>query len=66
MSRILPVGYYTLTEVPNIIASPPDLLNEGSQWWPLHEIPPLLFGNDKMVEKALSTLLLHLISKQKD
>ncbi len=53
-ARVVSVVYYALIRIQQ---SGSGLLQEhGAQWWPLPEIPPLIFDHDSMVKKAIVRL----------
>jgi len=55
LDRFISVGYYCLIDHQKVSLTP-DYLSDSIDWYPLDELPPLLFDHDEMVEKALDTL----------
>lgn len=55
LERFVSVGYYSLIDY-HKVAPTPDALADSLQWYPVEELPPLLFDHEEMVQKALETL----------
>lgn len=53
-SRVISIGYYALIPTDRHHA---DLVrNSGAHWWPLNQLPPLIFDHNHIVDKALERL----------
>ncbi len=57
--RTLSVGYFALVDYSEVNIRT-DFFTNDYQWWDVGTIPPLLFDQDEVVEKALTTLRLQL------
>ncbi len=57
--RTLSVGYFALVDYSKVSVRL-DFFTDAYQWWDVHDIPPLLFDQHEVVEKALATLRLQL------
>jgi 8-oxo-dGTP diphosphatase len=53
------VGFYTLTEFSNVIIRR-GAFDAECQWWPVKELPPLMFDHKSIVSEALYALRLHI------
>src|ERR1700761_2590383 len=53
------IGFYTLTEFSKVKPQKGPFDAECS-WWPVNELPPLLFDHRQIIEAALGALRLHL------
>ena len=52
--RTVSAAYYALVKIQDI--DPLHVENNGANWCPLEELPPLIFDHDSMVDKALRRL----------
>jgi len=53
------IGFYTLTEFSKVKL--PEVLHEADcQWWPVSDLPPLMFDHQQIVAEALVALRLHI------
>ncbi|MDB5241528.1 MAG: hydrolase [Spirosoma sp.] len=57
--RTLSVGYFALVDYFRVSVRT-DIFTYDYQWWDVGEIPPLLFDQNEVVEKALATLRLQI------
>ena len=57
--RTLSIGYFALVDYSKVTVTT-DFFTEDYQWWDVSKIPLLLFDQNEVVEKALSTLRLQL------
>ncbi len=57
--RTLSIGYFALVDYTKVTVQT-DFFTEDYQWWDVEEIPPLLFDQNEVVEKALLTLRLQI------
>lgn len=55
LDRFISVGYYCLIDYQKVTPMP-DHLSDGIDWYPVDELPPLLFDHREMVDKALEVL----------
>jgi ADP-ribose pyrophosphatase YjhB (NUDIX family) len=53
------VAFYTLTEFSKVELMKGELEAE-SQWWPVHDLPPMMFDHKHIVTEALAALRLHI------
>lgn len=53
------VGFYTLTEFSKV-APTKGPYDEDCRWWPINELPPMLFDHEIMIQEALKALRLHI------
>jgi 8-oxo-dGTP diphosphatase len=53
--RTISLGYYALVEYANATPTP-DLLTDECRWWPLDNVPALLFDHNHIIGVALGTL----------
>lgn len=53
--RFISVGYYALIDYTKV-SPKPDELSDSIEWYPIDELPPLLFEHDLIIEKAIETL----------
>lgn len=49
------VGFYTLTEFSNV-APTKGPFDEDCKWFPINELPPMMFDHETMIHEALKTL----------
>ncbi len=49
------VGFYTLTEFSKV-APTKGAYDDDCQWWPINELPPMLFNHENMIQEALKAL----------
>jgi len=53
------VGFYTLTEFSKVdVKKGP--YEAGCQWWPVHDLPPMMFDHKLIIAEALKALRLHI------
>ncbi|MVM28830.1 NUDIX domain-containing protein [Spirosoma sp. HMF4905] len=57
--RTLSVGYFALVDYSKVSVRT-DFFTEDYQWWDVKQVPPLLFDQSEVVEKALATLRLQI------
>lgn len=57
--RTLSIGYFALVDYSKVTVQN-DFFTEDYQWWDVNAIPPLLFDQNEVVEKALLTLRLQI------
>ncbi|GAB3908804.1 NUDIX domain-containing protein [Larkinella knui] len=57
--RTLSIGYFALVDYSKVSVRT-DFFTVDYQWWDVSEIPPLLFDQNEVVEKALATLRLQI------
>ncbi|PSR57039.1 NUDIX hydrolase [Adhaeribacter arboris] len=55
LQRTLSIGYFALVDYSKVTVQT-DFFTEDYQWWDVKEVPPLLFDQNEVVEKALLTL----------
>lgn len=55
LDRFISVAYYALINYENVNPTP-DELSDSINWYPIDELPPLIFGHDDIVKKAIQTL----------
>lgn len=53
--RTISLGYYALVEHSKVVPSP-DFLTDECRWWPLNEIPSLLFDHNHIIDVAIQSL----------
>ena len=53
------VGFYTLTEFEKV-ESQMGPFDKNCQWWPVNELPPMMFDHKLVVTEALKSLRLHI------
>jgi 8-oxo-dGTP diphosphatase len=53
--RTISLGYYALVEY-SAVTPTPDLLTDECRWWPIDNVPALLFDHNHIIDVALSTL----------
>jgi ADP-ribose pyrophosphatase YjhB (NUDIX family) len=49
------VGFYTLTEFSKV-APTKGPFDEDCQWWPIYELPPMMFDHELMIHEALKAM----------
>jgi 8-oxo-dGTP diphosphatase len=49
------VGFYTLTEFSQV-APTKGTYDDDCKWWPINELPPMLFDHEYMIQEALKAL----------
>ncbi len=53
------IGFYTLTEFSTVeIRKGP--FDEACKWWPVKDLPPLMFDHSQIVSEALLALKVHI------
>ncbi|MDQ3534050.1 MAG: NUDIX domain-containing protein [Bacteroidota bacterium] len=57
--RTLSIGYFAFVDFTKVVVTT-DFFTEEYQWWDADDIPPLLFDQNEVVDKALLTLRLHI------
>jgi 8-oxo-dGTP diphosphatase len=57
--RFISIGYYSLVDFSKVLPKA-GIFFEGSQWFNIHELPPLAFDHGEIIQKALETLRLSL------
>ena len=57
--RFVSVGFYTLTEFSTVEIKKWSLDTE-CQWWPVSDLPPLMFDHKLVISEALRTLRMHI------
>lgn len=55
MDRFISVAYYALIDY-NQVTPTPDALSDSVKWYPVDQLPPLVFHHEEIVTKALQTL----------
>jgi len=55
LERFISVGYYSLIDY-HQVSPRPDALSDSLEWYPVEELPELLFDHEEIVEKALQSL----------
>ncbi|NJB70195.1 ADP-ribose pyrophosphatase YjhB (NUDIX family) [Saonia flava] len=55
LDRFISVAYYALINYEDV-SPQPDELSDSINWYPIDELPPLIFGHDEIVKKAIQTL----------
>lgn len=60
--RTISIGYYALVEYSKVMPTP-DVLTDECRWWPLADVPRLLFDHNHIIGVALRTLR-HQLSDQ--
>ncbi|MFK8164066.1 MAG: NUDIX domain-containing protein [Lewinella sp.] len=55
LERFVSVGYYSLIDYRKVSPTP-DELSDSLEWYPVNELPLLLFDHEEIVQKALQTL----------
>jgi 8-oxo-dGTP diphosphatase len=53
------VGFYTLTEFSRVTVKKGQL-EADCRWWPVNELPPMMFDHKLMVKEALKALRIHI------
>jgi len=53
------VGFYTLTEFSKVSVKKGQL-EADSKWWPINELPPMMFDHKLIVKEAIKALRLHI------
>jgi 8-oxo-dGTP diphosphatase len=53
------VAFYTLTEFSKVVAKKGEL-EAASQWWPVADLPPMMFDHQHIIAGALKALRLHI------
>ncbi|SDP99765.1 hypothetical protein SAMN05428975_5150 [Mucilaginibacter sp. OK268] len=53
------VAFYTLTEFSKVESTKGEL-EADSRWWPVNELPPMMFDHGHIINEALSALRLHI------
>ena len=53
------VGFYTLTEFSSVEIKK-SIFEEDCRWWPVRELPPLMFDHKLIISEALLALRLHI------
>ena len=53
------VGFYTLTEFSKV-ALEKGTFEEECKWWPVDELPPMMFDHSLIIAEALNALRLHI------
>ena len=59
LERTLSISYFALVDYSKVTVQT-DFFTEDYHWWDVREIPPLLFDQNEVVEKALLTLRLQI------
>eukprot|EP01098_Paradermamoeba_levis_P016907 TRINITY_DN9401_c0_g1_i1.p1 TRINITY_DN9401_c0_g1~~TRINITY_DN9401_c0_g1_i1.p1 ORF type:complete len:259 (+),score=-28.79 TRINITY_DN9401_c0_g1_i1:68-844(+) len=57
--RTLSVGYFALVDYSKVSVRT-DFFTQDYQWWDVKQVPPLLFDQNEVVDKALATLRLQI------
>jgi ADP-ribose pyrophosphatase YjhB (NUDIX family) len=57
--RTLSIGYFALVDYSKVTVRT-DFFTQDYQWWDVNNIPPLLFDQNEVVDKALATLRLQI------
>jgi ADP-ribose pyrophosphatase YjhB (NUDIX family) len=57
--RFVSVGFYTLTEFSTVEIKKWSL-DVACQWWPVSDLPPLMFDHKLVISEALRTLRMHI------
>jgi hypothetical protein len=57
--RFVSVGFYTLTEFSTVEIKKWSL-DAACQWWPVSDLPPLMFDHKLVISEALRTLRMHI------
>jgi len=58
--RFVSVGFYTLTEF-STVEIKKWFLDAECQWWPVNDLPPLMFDHKLIISEALRTLRMHIV-----
>ena len=53
------VAFYTLTEFSKVKIEKSEL-EADCQWWPINELPPMMFDHELIIKEALKSLRLHI------
>lgn len=53
------IGFYTLTEFSRVTIQKSSF-EEACQWWPVSELPPMMFDHKTIINEALNALRLHI------
>jgi 8-oxo-dGTP diphosphatase len=53
------IGFYTLTEFSAVELRKSEF-EEDCAWWPVHDLPPLMFDHELLIKEALIALRLHI------
>ncbi len=53
------IGFYTLTEFSKVESKKSEM-EADSKWWPITELPPMMFDHERIIHEALSALRLHI------
>jgi 8-oxo-dGTP diphosphatase len=59
MERFITVGYWALVEFSKVTPTPDDFSLE-CRWWDINKVPSLILDHNAILEKALSSLRLHI------
>jgi 8-oxo-dGTP diphosphatase len=57
--RFVSVGFYTLTEF-SMVQVKKGPFDSACQWWPVSDLPPMMFDHKHIIEEALKALRLHI------
>jgi len=57
--RFVSVGFYTLTEF-SMVQVKKGSWDAECQWWPVSDLPPMMFDHSLIIEEALKALRLHI------
>lgn len=55
MDRFISVAYYALIDYKTVKPTP-DALSDSVDWYDVHQLPPLIFNHQEIVDKALEVL----------
>jgi 8-oxo-dGTP diphosphatase len=60
LQRFITLGYYALVEFSHVTPQP-DAFSEECGWWDLDKVPALIMDHNRILEKALEAVRLHLL-----
>jgi 8-oxo-dGTP diphosphatase len=58
--RFISLGFYTLTEFSKVNVQKGEF-DQDCQWWPINELPQMMFDHKLIIEEALRALRLHMV-----
>lgn len=56
---VVSIGFYTLTEFSQV-SPQKGVFDEEFFWWPIRDLPPMMFDHDKQIREALQALRIHI------
>jgi len=57
--RFVSIGFYTLTEF-SMVQATKGVFDSECRWWPVNDLPPMMFDHQLIVAEALKSLRLHI------